>query len=217
MKWQGEEIKPIMSGQLTLPPLSPPHQFTKGRVSTLEGPPKGDYLGRYEPIEHWSATSTVPVKAPPRTGECNLEPQPYNLLNATHCLLKFTNPSLAGDCWLWMSSGPLQYVATPVSLLNQSGHEAPLNSTSSKPKVRNIQLFQKARSCIYNPKGYCLVGELTSDQCTQVQNCTATAIRYTVDRLRCSSPWIFFVFETLAYQCLPAKWKGVCTLAILTP
>jgi hypothetical protein len=76
-----------MSGQLTLPPLSPPHQFTKGRVSKLEGPPKGDYLGGYEPIEDidlpppWSPLRLPP---PPGIGELNLEPQLYNLLNATH-------------------------------------------------------------------------------------------------------------------------------------
>jgi hypothetical protein len=116
-----------------------------------------------------------------------------------------------------MSSGPPQYVATPVSLLKQRGHEAPLNSTSTKPRVRNIQLFQKAPSCIYNSKRHYSVGELTADQCAQVQNCTATANGCTVDRLWCSSPGIFFVCGTLAYQCLPANWKGICTLAFLTP
>jgi hypothetical protein len=116
-----------------------------------------------------------------------------------------------------MSSDPLQYVATPVSLLNQSGHESPLNATSTKPKVKNIQLFQKASSCIYNSKGYYSVGELAADQCAQVQNCTATAIRCAADRLWCSSLGIFFVCGTLAYQCLPAYWKGVCTLAFLNP
>jgi hypothetical protein len=132
-------------------------------------------------------------------------------------LLNFTKPPLTGDCWLCMSSGPLHYVATPVSLLNQSGHETPLNSTSTKPKVKNIQLFQKAPSCIHNSKGYYLVGELAADQCAQVQNCTATTIRCTVDRLWCSSLGIFFVCGTLTYWCLPANWKGVCTLAFLTP
>jgi hypothetical protein len=169
------------------PSTPPPHHFTKGRVTKLEGPPTGDYLGRYEPIEDIDLPPPrSPLRLPPGTGELNLEPQLYNLLNATHRLLNFTNPPLAGDCWLCMSSGPPQYVATPVSLLKQRGHEAPLNSTSTKPRVRNIQLFQKAPSCIYNSKGYYSVGELTADQCAQVQNCTATAIRCTVDRLWCS-------------------------------
>jgi hypothetical protein len=86
-----------------------------------------------------------------------------------------------------MSPGPLQYVATPVSLLNQSGHETPLNSTSTQPKVKNIQLFQEAPSSIYNSKVYYSVEELAADQCAQVQNCTATPIRCTVDRLWGSS------------------------------
>jgi hypothetical protein len=116
-----------------------------------------------------------------------------------------------------MSSGPLLYVATPVSLPNQSVSETSLNSTSTKPKVKNIQLFQRAPNCIYNSKGYCPVGELAAGQCAQIQNCTATSIRCTVDRQWCSSLETFFVCRTLAYQCLPAFWKGICTLTFLTP
>jgi hypothetical protein len=33
------------------PSTPPPHQFTKGRVTELGEPPKGDYLGSYKPIE----------------------------------------------------------------------------------------------------------------------------------------------------------------------
>jgi hypothetical protein len=110
----------------------------------------------------------------------------------------------------------------------------PICSNSSKPPQperawSSSQLYQcktqskkytaipEAPSCIYNSKGYYSVGELTADQFAQVQNCTTTAIRCTVDRLWCSSPGIVFVCGTLAYQCLPANWKGVCTLAFLTP
>jgi hypothetical protein len=143
-----------------------------------------------------------------------LELQLYNLLNATHCLLNLTNPSLASDCWLSLSSGPLHYVVTLVSLLN---HDATLNSTSTKPKVKNIQLFQRAPNCIYNSKGYYPVGEMAAGQCVQIQNRTATTIRCTVDRLWYSSLGIFFICGTLAYQCLPANWNGICTLAFLTP
>jgi hypothetical protein len=108
-------------------------------------------------------------------------------------------------------------VATPVSLLNQSGHETSLNSTSTKPKVKNIQLFQRVPNCIYNSKGYYPVGELAAGQCAQIQNCTATTIKCTVDRPWCSSSGSFFVCRTLAYQYLPANWKGICTLIFLTP
>jgi hypothetical protein len=69
----------------------------------------------------------------------------------------------------------------------------------------------------YNSKGYYLVGELAADHCAQVQNCTVTAIRCTVDRLWCRIPGIFFVCRTLAYQRLSTNWKGVCILPFLTP
>jgi hypothetical protein len=43
------------------------------------------------------------------------------------------------------------------------------------------------------------------------------AIRCTVDRPWYSSLGIFFVCRTLAYQCLPVNWKGICTLVFLNP
>jgi hypothetical protein len=60
-------------------------------------------------------------------------------------------------------------------------------------------------------------GELTTGQCAQIQNATDTTIRCTVDRSWCSSLGTFFVCRNLVYQCLPANWKGICTLALLIP
>jgi hypothetical protein len=74
-----------------------------------------------------------------------------------------------------------------------------------------------APNCIYNSRGYHPVGELAASQCAQIQNCTATAIRCTVDRPWCSSPGTFFVCGTLAYQCSLAIWKSFGTLALFTP
>jgi hypothetical protein len=125
-------------------------------------------------------------------------------------------PSLTGDCWPCLSSGPLHYVVASVSPLNQSMHDATLNSTSMKPKVSNIQLSQRVPNYINNSGGNYPVGELAASQCSQIQNCTATAIRCTVDSPWCSSPGTFFVCGTLAYQCLPANWKGICSLAFFT-
>jgi hypothetical protein len=83
-----------------------------------------------------------------------LEPQLYNLLNATHCLLNFMNAPLVGDCWFCLSSGPLHYIVILVRLLNQSIDDTTSNSTSTKPKVKNMQLYQRAPNCIYNSRGY---------------------------------------------------------------
>jgi hypothetical protein len=110
-----------------------------------------------------------------------LEHQLYNLLNATHCLFNLMNPQLVGDCWLCLSPGPLHYVVSMVSPLNQSICDATPNSTSTKPKVSNIQLSQRAPNCTYNLRGYSTVGELAASQCAQIQNSVATAIRCTVD------------------------------------
>jgi hypothetical protein len=195
-----------------------PHQSTKGKAADSERPSKDNYLDSYEPVKDINMPPPrPPLRLPSRTENLNLEPQLYRLLNATHRLLNLTNPPLAGDCWLCLSSGPLHYVAAPVSPLNQSVHDATPNCTSTNPKVSNMQLPQKAPNCIYNSRGSYPVGDLAASQCAQIQNCTTTAIRCTVDRPWCSSPGTFFVCGTLAYQCLPANWKGICTLASLTP
>jgi hypothetical protein len=140
----------------------------------------------------------TPIRLFSGKGNFNLEPQLYNLLNATNCLLSLINPPLAGDCWLCLSSSPLHYVATLVNLLNQSVHDTTFNSTSTKPKVNNTQLSQRAPTCFYYSRGYYPVGELTSSKYIQIQNCTATALKCTVDRLWCSSQGTFFVCGTLA-------------------
>jgi hypothetical protein len=213
--WWWNKLYNVWAPYLSTPS---PYEFTKGKATDLEKPSRGDYLGGYKPIKDIDLPPPQPpLRLPSKTGNLNLEPQLYNLLKATHCLLTLTNPLLAGDCWFCLSSGSLHYVETQVSLLNQSVHDTTSNSTSTKPKVKNIQLSQKAPNWTYNSRWYYPVVELTASQCAQIQNCTATTIRCTVDRPWCSSPGPFFVCRTLAYQCLPGNWKGICTLAFLTP
>jgi hypothetical protein len=75
----------------------------------LEGRHKGDYLGGHEPVQDIDLPPPhPPLRFPSRTGNFNLEPQLYNLLNETHHLLNLTNTPLVGNCWLCLSSGPLQ-------------------------------------------------------------------------------------------------------------
>ena len=47
-----------------------------------------------------------------------LDPHLYRVLNATLHHLNHTNPQLARDCWLCLSLGAPQYLATPVPLNN---------------------------------------------------------------------------------------------------
>jgi hypothetical protein len=217
MKWQGKEISLIY---VWTPYLSTsfPYQFTKRKATNLERTSRGDYLGGYKTIKDIDLPlPQPPLKLPSGTGNFNLEPQVYNLLNATHYLLNLMNTSLASDCWLYLSSGLLHYVVTQVSLLNQSMHDTTSNSISTKLKVKHMQISQRAPNCIYNSRRYYPVGELTASHCAQIQNCTTIAIRCTVDIAWWSSPETFFVCRTLAYQCLPANWKGIYISAFLTP
>jgi hypothetical protein len=101
----------------------------------------------------------TPIKASFQDREPYLEPRQDRLLNATHCLLNLMNPQLAGDSWVYLCSGPLHYVAAMVNPLSQSMHDATPNSTSTKFKVSNIQLSQRAPNCIYNSGGNYTVGD----------------------------------------------------------
>jgi hypothetical protein len=97
-----------------------PYWFTKGRATDLERSSRGDYRGGYEPIKDIDLPPPwPPLRLPSRTGNLNLESK----LNATHRLLNLVNPPLAGDCWLCLSLGPLHYIVTLVSLLNQNVHD----------------------------------------------------------------------------------------------
>jgi hypothetical protein len=114
-----------------------PYQFTKGRAVDLERPSRDDYLGGHQPIKDIDLPPPQPaIRLPSRTAKLNLEPQLFNKLNATHRLLNVMKPPSVGDYWLCLSSGPLHYVVTPVSLLNQNVHDTTFKSTSTKPKVK---------------------------------------------------------------------------------
>jgi hypothetical protein len=123
------------------PSTPSPFSLLREKTTDIEGLSRGDYLGGYETVKDIDLPPPQPpLRLPSGTGNFNLELQ---LLDATHCLLNLTNPPLVSDCWLCLSSSPLHYVTTPVSLLNQSMHSATPNSTSTKPKVSNIQLSQR--------------------------------------------------------------------------
>jgi hypothetical protein len=131
----------------------------KRKAADKERPSKDNYLDGYEPIKE---IDLLPprhtLRLPSGTWNLNLEPQLYRLLNATHHLLNLTKPPLVGDCWLCLSSGPLHYVAAPVSPLSQSMHDAIATSMGMNLKVSNIQLSQRAPNCIYNSREYQPVG-----------------------------------------------------------
>jgi hypothetical protein len=75
-----------------------PCQFTKGKATDIERPSRGDYLDGYEHIKDIDLPPPrLPLRLPLRTRNFNLEPQLYNLLNATHRLLNLMNPPLVDD------------------------------------------------------------------------------------------------------------------------
>jgi hypothetical protein len=152
MKWQGG--RNIYHYVWAPYPSTPsPYQFTKVKARYREAIHRQLRRWPWDYKRHWSSTTTIPLRLPSGTGNFNLEPQLYNLLDATHHHINLRNTPLAGDCWLCLSSVSLLYVVIPVSPLNQSMHDATHNSTSTKPKVSNIQLSQRAPNCIYNSSG----------------------------------------------------------------
>ena len=90
----------------------------------------------------WQYDSGYRVNSP-------LGPHLYQVLRATHHLLNDTNPQLARDCWLCLSFGAPQYLATPVPLNNATSMRTPTNPPLQGPVLRVIELTQKPSRMLY--------------------------------------------------------------------
>ena len=108
----------------------------------------------------WQYDSGYRVNSP-------LGPHLYQVLRATHHLFNDANPQLARDCWLCLSFGDPQYLATPVPLNNATAMRTPTNPPLQGPVLRVIELTQKPPECFTNDGGTEPVGNLPRDQCNQ--------------------------------------------------
>lgn len=135
-----------------------------------------------------------------------------------HHLLNTTDPQLAADCWLCLRTGPLQLIASPLSVLNLSRPTVdPPKLAEINPKSANVLLSHQAPDCVHNPGGTHSIGSLSATQCLQTHNCPS------LDGCTSATPWCtpepgtLFMCGNCVYQCLPANGPGHVRGCLLLP
>ena len=142
-------------------------------------------------------------------------------VSTTHHLLINTNPQLARDCCLCLSLEAPHYLAIPVPLNNVTLAGPPTNSSVPeemlKPRPRTVVLTLKSPECFTDKGGTVPIGNLTKDQCNQVLKDEWPTHPPTSTIWSCPHQGLFFISGADAYLRLPVNWRGICTLAFLTP
>ena len=140
----------------------------------------------------WQRDSGYRVNSP-------LNPHLYQLLSATHRLLKDTIPQLVRDCRLCLSYGVPRHLGTPVPLNNATAMGPPIYSPLQGPVLRTIELTQKAPECFTNNAGTEPVDKLDRDQCNQTLK--GEWLTHPPTNTICCCPYqgLFFVGKMLTY------------------
>ena len=151
--------------------------YNPEQVSVRQITGKPSRTGEITPINYLKyAGTTCPKKLGPASWQYDpghrvnspLDPRPYQVLSATHCLLNDTDRRLARDSWLCLSIGVPQCLATPVPLNNATAMGIPKDPPLQGPVLRTIELTRKALKCFTNDGRTEPVGKFTRDECNQI-------------------------------------------------
>ncbi|XP_045410734.1 syncytin-1-like [Lemur catta] len=148
----------------------------------------------------------------PKPRDIALDPQTQNILKTTFSLLNATNPSLAQDCWLCVTSGTPLPTAIPTYNVSYIPLDDRTNCSFSPPFRVQPSGFNSS-GCLQGPSqnnSYDVeVGFITFSNCHTITNISTPV---------CSPPGQVFVCGgNLAYTVLPTNWTGLCILASLLP
>ena len=147
--------------------------YNPEQVSVCQINGKPSRTGEITPINYPKYTDTTcPKKLGPACWQYDpghrvnspLDPRPYQVLSATHCLLNDTDPQLARKRWRSLSIGVPQCLATPVPLNNATAMVTPIDPPLQGPVLREVELTQKALECFIDNGGTEPVGNFSSVQ-----------------------------------------------------
>jgi hypothetical protein len=97
----------------------------------------------------------------------DLDPQIYRLLNSTHYLLNYTNPSLAKNCWLCLYPSLSQVLATSMDSLGT----LPVKISGlplTRSNTARIELTHSALQCLQSLHGSRLLGKIPKELCVKI-------------------------------------------------
>lgn len=147
----------------------------------------------------------------PKPKGIDIDPQTFDIIEATHSALNISNPQLAQDCWLCLAFGNSWPLALP-SYFNGTFQSSTKNCSFIAPfKVQPVAL--NVTVCVYkhyqNNTFDIDVGHLSFTFCESIIN---------VSSMLCSpSGHVFVCGGNMAYTFLPTNWAGLCSLATLLP
>lgn len=144
----------------------------------------------------------------PRMPAEKLDPNTHGILEETHKLLNFSNPTLAADCWLCMKMGENWPLAVPVPL----GNLAFASSSCTYVKPFKVVPFSFESSVCYsrNSTESVDLGQVEAIQCSEVIPAPLGP--------GCLPPGrVWICGGNLAYSLFPQNWTGICAPALVLP
>nr|QKU38059.1 Env [Gunnison's prairie dog retrovirus] len=146
----------------------------------------------------------------PKSKTPDLDANTFDILQTTFSLLNYSNPKLASDCWLCMTTGTVMPMAIPVNFTTSSN----MSCRSGLPF--RIQPLGSFPSCVMSDadNGSLAVdlGRVTFAGCSDLTN-----FSFPTSSLCPPNGTVFVCGGSYAYSRLPANWTGMCSVALLIP
>ncbi|XP_041524945.1 syncytin-1-like [Microtus oregoni] len=147
----------------------------------------------------------------PKPRGVEIDPQTFEVLEATHYTLNITNPTLAQDCWMCLAYGSPWPLALPSSF--NGTFKSSLENCILMPPFWVQPVAFNMTLCVYkhyqNNSFDIDVGLITF---------TACSLKYNASSMLCPpTGHVFVCGGNMAYTVLPMNWTGLCVLATLLP
>ncbi|XP_071462577.1 syncytin-1-like [Marmota flaviventris] len=146
----------------------------------------------------------------PKSQLPDLDTNTLDILETTFSLLNNSNPTLAGDCWLCMTTGAIMPMAVPINSIID-------NDNTCQPgfpfKIQPIGTFTSCLLGVMQNNTYDIdVGVTSFGNCSTVKNYSSPT-----PSLCPPNGTVFMCGGNSAFPRLPANWTSGCVLALLLP
>jgi hypothetical protein len=190
-------------------------------MQTASRPPTGvsDDGGPTDAVKHLQIIELLKPQIPeltyhplmlPKSQIPDLDPNTLDILGSTFSLLNTSNPTLAKDCWLCMTTGAIMPMAIPVNstVNNQDTCQSGLPFKVQPMDAPTVCLQGRMQNNSYDID----VGVSSFGNCSSVLNYSSPT-----PALCPPNGTVFLCGGNSAFPRLPANWTGGCVVALLLP
>jgi hypothetical protein len=190
-------------------------------MQTASRPPTGvsDGGGPTDAVKHLQIIELLKPQIPeltyhplmlPKSQIPDLDPNTLDILGSTFSLLNTSNPTLAKDCWLCMTTGAIMPMAIPVNstVNNQDTCQSGLPFKVQPMDAPTVCLQGRMQNNSYDID----VGVSSFGNCSSVLNYSSPT-----PALCPPNGTVFLCGGNSAFPRLPANWTGGCVVALLLP